>query len=231
MNPSSGRNRGFTLVELLVVIAIIGVLVALLLPAVQAAREAARRVACSNNLKQIGLSMLAHHEAHGKFPRGVYSDPYGKYKEDGLGWATKLLPYLEAQALYNQIKSNTVVGYQNDPWAKGGIFDNAHKQGKRPVGAGAQVSTFYCPSTDLPLVVPDSHWAVGGGPFPNSGYATSAYKASRGYCDLGMYLRTEEALEDDQLCPPDVDINGDGVLDLLAKSSRTRHCSTSRSPR
>src|SRR5438552_18494209 len=66
-----GRKRGFTLVELLVVIAIIGVLVALLLPAVSAARESARRTQCANNLKNLGLAMINYHDANKKFPLGA----------------------------------------------------------------------------------------------------------------------------------------------------------------
>src|SRR5216117_2575199 len=87
-------KRVFTLVELLVVIAIIGVLVALLLPAVQAAREAARRMRCQNNLKQIGLASHNHHDVVGEIPQ-AYSET------TGLSWHVYILPYIEQQALYN----------------------------------------------------------------------------------------------------------------------------------
>jgi prepilin-type N-terminal cleavage/methylation domain-containing protein/prepilin-type processing-associated H-X9-DG protein len=89
------RRRGFTLVELLVVIAIIGVLVGLLLPAVQAAREAARRMQCQNNLKQVGLALHNYSGAHGGFPSHTYYD----VREDGSyqysGWIPQILPYFE----------------------------------------------------------------------------------------------------------------------------------------
>jgi prepilin-type N-terminal cleavage/methylation domain-containing protein/prepilin-type processing-associated H-X9-DG protein len=86
---------GFTLVELLVVIAIIGVLVALLLPAVQAAREAARRMKCSNNLKQIALGLHNFHDTHSSFP---------KYTSGSVGWTCFILPYIEQQALADQVR-------------------------------------------------------------------------------------------------------------------------------
>ena len=89
------RRRGFTLVELLVVIAIIGVLVALLLPAVQSAREASRRMKCTNNLKQWALAMHSHHDTYSKLP-------YAKKNNPRTVWVTNLWPYIEQQALYSR---------------------------------------------------------------------------------------------------------------------------------
>lgn len=100
------RRLGFTLVELLVVIAIIGILVALLLPAVQAAREAARRMSCSNNLKQIALAMHNYHDVHKKLPALGYTgiDPHPGLSSGvrwPYGWAMNLLPFIEQGPLYD----------------------------------------------------------------------------------------------------------------------------------
>ena len=92
------RRPGFTLVELLVVIAIIGILIALLLPAVQAAREAARRNQCINNEKQIGLAMHQYHDTQGRLPYAVETC----CTEPGGTWVNRILPYLEQQALADQ---------------------------------------------------------------------------------------------------------------------------------
>ena len=95
-DPSTSRKRAFTLIELLVVIAVIGILIALLLPAVQQVREAARRVQCANQLKQLVLGTLNYESAARKFPPG-FTYPYNTM------WSAMILPYIEQQNLYNQI--------------------------------------------------------------------------------------------------------------------------------
>jgi prepilin-type N-terminal cleavage/methylation domain-containing protein len=98
------RHRGFsgfTLVELLVVIAIIGILVALLLPAIQAAREAARRTQCNNNLKQIGVALYNYHDTHKVFPAGyIHRNATG---DPDWGWAVFIMPFMEMDAMYQQL--------------------------------------------------------------------------------------------------------------------------------
>ena len=101
------KSTGFTLVELLVVITIIGILIALLLPAVQAAREAARRMQCNNNLKQSALAMLNHESTYGSFPSAgwganwVGDANYGTGRRQPGGWIYAILPFIEQQAVYD----------------------------------------------------------------------------------------------------------------------------------
>jgi prepilin-type N-terminal cleavage/methylation domain-containing protein len=142
-------TTAFTLVELLVVIAIIGVLVALLLPAIQAAREAARRSQCQNNLKQIGLGALNHESTYKYFPTGGWSYDWGPDPDRGFGedqpagWAYGLLPFVEQQALRN-LGSGTAVNSTARRDAITQLFT-------------AYVPVYRCPSRGAPNLQL-SHW-------------------------------------------------------------------------
>jgi prepilin-type N-terminal cleavage/methylation domain-containing protein len=144
MNRWRGKS-GFTLVELLVVIAIIGILIALLLPAVQAAREAARRAQCSNNLKQIGLAMHNYHAAFKTLPPGVLAKENWSW---GLSWWSFILPYTEQTAWYQQMKF--IGDHPGWTWAStGNAGANATGGINGTVWQNMRIATMLCPSSPL----------------------------------------------------------------------------------
>jgi prepilin-type N-terminal cleavage/methylation domain-containing protein/prepilin-type processing-associated H-X9-DG protein len=148
MNRLSANNRGFTLVELLVVIAIIGILVALLLPAIQAARESARRASCQNNLHQIGVALQSFHSAKKVFPYGANDGDCedGTPPRELMGWRIQLLPYMENQPLFDQLrplaessKGTDCIKPEQRTW------DNSELQKQH-------VPEYICPSEGAPYV-------------------------------------------------------------------------------
>ena len=138
------RRRAFTLIELLVVISIIGLLIALLLPAVQSAREAARRAQCTNNLKQMGLAFHNYHETHGQFPPGYLTLPGGNAlmgtpdpltRDTGPGWAwgSLILPFMEQTPLHN------AMNFSLPCWLP-----------SNSTGAKVSLNAYLCPSVSEP---------------------------------------------------------------------------------
>ena len=110
-NLQRKSRRGFTLVELLVVIAIIGILIALLLPAVQMAREAARRISCGNNLKQYGIALQLYHDTHKQIPPGGGRGWGTPVQNPRIGWQVRVLPFMEQNALYERLNQNAEAAY------------------------------------------------------------------------------------------------------------------------
>ena len=156
------QKSAFTLVELLVVIAIIGILIALLLPAVQAAREAARRMQCTNNLKQIGVGLHSYAASHGSFPfGGSYgtSDLPGSSGYGAFNWRSFILPFVEQPVLYEEIKTIIVPDFVA---AAGGSWSVTLMN----LPAQRQIVTSYqCPSdpaTGRVLTHSPPHWSTTG---------------------------------------------------------------------
>lgn len=170
------QRAAFTLVELLVVIAIIGILVALLLPAIQAAREASRRAQCSNHLKQMGLAFQSHHDSNKFFPSGGNSWTWAPDYDTGgtperaprqrAGWGFQILPYME----------------QSIVWEGGGASTNDARQ---ILAMGAKIPTYFCPTRRAPEAYTTGSWyptdnTSGYGPPGTYAHALIDYAASNG---------------------------------------------------
>ncbi len=141
-------RTGFTLIELLVVIAIIAILVALLLPAVQQAREAARRSQCTNNMKQMGLALHNYHDTYNLFPAGARGPTIHRIPgiKNSPNWRVSLLPYIDQANVFNQLNFSA-------SFAAGRTEADAYEG--NPVLSGFVVSLFRCPSSALPTFPQD----------------------------------------------------------------------------
>ena len=203
INRMRNSKTAFTLVELLVVIAIIGVLIALLLPAVQAAREAARRLQCQNNLKQLALAMLQHHEAYGHFPSGGWGwnwvgDPdRGTGSEQPGGWIYATLPYIEQETLHQ-------FGADGDPntWTTAQFSGSARR-------IATPLSIHQCPSRRRPAAYQTL--------FPNVG---CAFDGNGTHTPYGADPVTQAARSDYAACAGDqyapADLSGPASLSEAA---------------
>ena len=156
-----GKLSAFTLVELLVVIAIIGILIALLLPAVQAAREAARRMTCSNNLKQVGLAVHNYHDAYDSLPATRSS--FGTKRSDGTpgntfwGGHIALFPFIEQQAAYSNLTAVIPVAYGGD-----GVLPWDGPAWGTPDVRNINIPGFVCPSDTNAKYTDSGSWEPGG---------------------------------------------------------------------
>ena len=195
-----GSRRGFTLVELLVVIAIIGILVALLLPAIQSAREASRRTHCSNNAKQIGLALHNYHDTYKAFPAGAWM-----FNAAGVGssscttadtsrrepWTVAILPFMELQSLYEQCDLTAQFVCSNGDSAP-------------PVGSPnrnvweTRVATYQCssfPAKSIPNNHSNYYGVMGGGPYA-MGYCESNNSGRRFYNNGILFQNSDVRLAD-----------------------------------
>ena len=194
-----GKHAGFTLVELLVVIAIIGVLVALLLPAVQAAREAARRTQCTNRLKKIGIAFQNHHDSQKFFPSGGWAHSFVGDPDEGFGasqpggWNYSALPYMELASLHDIGRGVKVV-------------DGATNAAKKKTAAQMMqipVPEFMCPSRGRNVVAQsccapvNSDWstemAVAKSDYA-ANYGDNNFGSSRPECGMLVYNLTSPSL-------------------------------------
>jgi prepilin-type N-terminal cleavage/methylation domain-containing protein/prepilin-type processing-associated H-X9-DG protein len=235
---AASRRPAFTLVELLVVIAIIGVLVALLLPAVQAAREAARRAQCTNNMKQLGLGALNYESSRKQLPPSGQCDSTGgastTYTIHSV--ATVILPYIEQAAVYNMFNHSadprtvyaavpsgeslkTASGCLLHPDTKGRNYDDpAHPSGQ--TAAKTKIEAFICPSTPVPNDARDPIHGYGGIDYMI--VALSDVDSSVGSPTYGMRTQPSGSPEWlSQVVAPMLNCDGGGMNRVIDGSSNT----------
>jgi prepilin-type N-terminal cleavage/methylation domain-containing protein len=223
-------RHGFTLVELLVVITIIGILIALLLPAVQAAREAARRMQCTNNLKQIGLALLNYESANNTFPIGC---EYGQNGGGSLGtsWMVRMMPYCELDNIYSQMD---LKGLAVNSSSRSIGYDNAFNVN---LLRGTVLNVLRCPTSPLPItskagdksayvgMAEQTDWqeadyagiSGGGYPPPEGAYATSNKLSwGGGYTSIGGALIKGE--------PVFLSSIGDGLSNTMIVAEQSDWC-------
>ncbi len=213
-------RRGFTLVELLVVIAIIGTLVALLLPAVQAAREAARRSQCSNNLKQFGLAVQNYISGNEYYPDGYWQTYRGTYK--GVSFFVPLLPFMEQQNIYD---------LWDYPQLKQGEFYHLKAKLLTPESpAAADINSFHCPS-DTPeerviyfKTSPGGSGMLYPGYYSNTSYAgnygTRNYYSNQSIPDGIFFLTGPESFPEDDQEPAKLSQVADGTSNTFLMGER-----------
>jgi prepilin-type processing-associated H-X9-DG protein/prepilin-type N-terminal cleavage/methylation domain-containing protein len=229
------RRFAFTLVELLVVITVIGILIALLMPALQQAREAGRRTKCANNLKQIGLAMHNYHDSHRSFPPGYMIIVDGWNRDIDLdeqwGWPVFLLPFMEEEALYNELevmRFKLVQAFAYIP-----SLDNIDI--RRKLDLGRRKLDFYrCPSDStedlLPQQIRDFDNGNGVDVLIKSATVDSYRPATSNYIGMAGYFRRAWDFPNTGIFYGRSEVSfediADGTSNVIAVGERDKRCSS-----